>query len=80
MSEAIKTADVGTVDFDKLGRDDLAIDFMTKYEKGEVLSLQEYKKEVWDKENRKAHCNIMAYNAFFERAQHEVDMLSLIHI
>ena len=57
-----------------LGRDDLAVDFMTKYEKGEVLSLFDYKQELKDKNNFKAHCNVLAYNAFFERAQNEVDM------
>ena len=51
-----------------LGRDDLAVDFMTKYENGEVLSLFDYKQELKAKNNHKAHCNIIAYNAFFERA------------
>ena len=51
-----------------LERDDLAVDFMIKYENGEVLSLFDYKQELKAKNNHKAHCNIIAYNAFFERA------------
>ena len=67
-SEAIKAADIGSIEFDKLGRDDLAVDFMTKYQKGEVASLQAYKDELWEKENKKAHCSVLSYHAFFERA------------
>ena len=51
-----------------LGRDDLAVDFMTKYENGEVLSLFDYKQELKEKNNHKAYCNLIAYNALFERA------------
>lgn len=68
MSEVIKKADVGTKDFDMLGRDDLAVDFMEKYKNGEVISLFEYKQQLKEKNNHKAHCNILAHNAFFERA------------
>ena len=46
LSEVIKTAEAGTLDFDMLNRDDLAVDFMKKYESGEILSLFEYKQQL----------------------------------
>ena len=46
---------------------------MNKYQRGEIQSLQEYKDELWEKENKKAHCSVLSYHAFFERAVHEVD-------
>ena len=63
----IKTANIGTIEFDKLEIDDIGIDFKHKYRKGEVFSLAEYKRELGQKGNEKAICKISHDPTFFQR-------------
>ena len=61
-------ADVGTLEFDELNKEDLLLDMERRFEKGEIRSYDQYVNMLYESNNKKARIILMNHKKLFELA------------